>query len=118
MTEFWLDNHLSPSLAIWMGETFPSVTARSVRNLGLGQASDSQIFEAAFAANAVMISKDSDFAAFAQGSGDGAQVVWLTCGNTSNARLKQILAATMPQIMVRLAEGQRLIRINDEHSPG
>ena len=49
MTEFWLDNHLSPAIAPWMQSTFIGVTAHSVRNLERREASDRQIFELAFA---------------------------------------------------------------------
>ena len=63
-----------------------------------------------------MESKDADFAALARAVGDGPQIVWLTCGNTSNARLKTILEATMPKILARLSEGARVVRIHDDRS--
>ncbi|HEY9798488.1 MAG TPA: DUF5615 family PIN-like protein [Leptolyngbyaceae cyanobacterium] len=43
--------------------------------------------------------------------GSPPQVIWLTCGNTSNARLKEILTATLPDALELLRSGQRLVEI-------
>jgi len=56
----WVDAHISPRLAAWINENFP-YEAHSLRGIGLRDAKDSDIFEAARSANAVIISKDSDF---------------------------------------------------------
>ncbi len=57
----WLDAQLSPALAPWVGAVF-GVTCVAVRDLGLRDADDRTIFEAARAASDVVIlSKDSDF---------------------------------------------------------
>ncbi len=58
---FWIDAQLSPALAPWITEQFEGVEARAVRDLGLRDAEDSEIFNAAHQANAVILSKDSDF---------------------------------------------------------
>jgi predicted nuclease of predicted toxin-antitoxin system len=44
--------------------------------------------------------------------GPPPQVVWLTCGNTSNAALREILAYTWPRIATLLAAGEPLIEIS------
>lgn len=57
---FWIDAQLSPYLARWLGAEF-GVEAKAIRDLGLRDARDREIFLAAREANAVVITKDSDF---------------------------------------------------------
>ena len=56
----WLDAQLSPVMAEWITDNF-NVTAFSLRDLGLRDAIDSEIFFAAKKQNAVALTKDSDF---------------------------------------------------------
>lgn len=56
----WLDAQLPPGLAQWLSKAF-AVTAVAVRDLGLRNAEDRQIFEAARQVGANLVSKDSDF---------------------------------------------------------
>ena len=56
----WIDAQLSPALAPWIKNNF-GVEAFSARWLGLQYATDEEIFDAARKANAVVMSKDSDF---------------------------------------------------------
>lgn len=56
----WLDAQLSPALALWIEATF-RVDALALRGVGLRDATDQQIFEAARAAGATVMTKDSDF---------------------------------------------------------
>jgi predicted nuclease of predicted toxin-antitoxin system len=57
---FWLDAQLSPRLARWLNATF-GVTASPLRDLGLRDAADHTIYQAAAKAGATVITKDSDF---------------------------------------------------------
>ena len=74
----------------WLSDTF-GVTAHAVRDLGLRDAKDLPIFHAAREAGAVIMSKDSDFVLLLERLGPPPQILWVTCGNTSNARLRDIL---------------------------
>ena len=56
----WIDAQLSPDLAQWVTENF-KVEAKSLRDLGLRDAQDMEIFIAARKASAVVMSKDADF---------------------------------------------------------
>ena len=87
----WLDAHLSPSIARWIAETFAGECA-SARDLGLRDALDPPIFAAARAANATVMTKDADFANMVERLGPPPRVIWLRCGNTSNAALKDVNA--------------------------
>ena len=55
---FWIDAQLTPLLARWLQEEF-GVVAYAVRELGLRDAKDRQIFDAARQAGAVVITNDS-----------------------------------------------------------
>ncbi|HEX5709592.1 MAG TPA: DUF5615 family PIN-like protein [Pyrinomonadaceae bacterium] len=102
---------MSPTIAAWVGENF-SVTSAAVRDLGLRDATDREIFEAARRENAVVMTKDSDFVSLLDRFGPPPQVIWVRCGNTSNARLKQVLAKTLPKALEMLKTGERLVEIN------
>lgn len=106
----WLDAQLSPALAPWLESRF-GLTARAVRDLGLRDAKDQAIFVAARAAGAIVITKDQDFSALLARFGPPPQVLWLTCGNTSNARLREICEALLPQARQLLQQGEPLVEI-------
>jgi Domain of unknown function (DUF5615) len=56
----WLDAQLSPALAPWLAATC-NVSCTAVRDLGLREAVDRDIFMAGRAASAVIVTKDADF---------------------------------------------------------
>ncbi len=58
------------------------------------------------------MTKDSDFLNLLDEFGAPPQVIWLTCGNTSNAHLKRILMNSLPATLKLLQEGERLIEIS------
>ena len=111
-TIIWIDAQFSPTIAIWMQKNFP-VTAVALRDIGLRDAEDEEIFSAAKTASVVVMTKDSDFLNLLERFGPPPQVIWVTCGNTSNARLKEILATTLPDTLNLLVSGERLIEIRD-----
>jgi predicted nuclease of predicted toxin-antitoxin system len=108
----WIDAQLSPALARWMSETF-GVTAHAVRDLGLRDAKDVPIFHAAREAGAVIMSKDSDFVLLLERFGPPPQILWVTCGNTSNAWLRDVLRKSFPEARARLEQGEPLVEISD-----
>jgi predicted nuclease of predicted toxin-antitoxin system len=108
----WIDAQLSPALADWLSETF-GVVAHAVRDLGLRDARDLVIFHAAREAGAVVMSKGSDFVVLLEQFGPPPQVLWVTCGNTSNARLREILLKSFPEAIARLEQGEPLVEISD-----
>lgn len=111
--KLWLDAQLSPEMASWIEKHFAIETV-PVRNVGLRDASDAQIFEAAKQAGVVLITKDSDFSQLIQHLGSPPKVIWLRCGNTSNERLRQIFDKTLRSAVELLEAGEDLIEISDE----
>lgn len=102
---------MSPAVAAWLAENF-AVNAVALRDVGLRDAADREIFFAARRESAVVMTKDSDFLALLETFGPPPQVIWLTCGNTSNANLKRILTSAMPRTLQLLGAGERLVEIN------
>jgi len=108
----WLDAQISPLIALWMRMRF-DLDAHAVRDLGLRDSEDSDIFAAARAPGVVVMTKDSDFLDLLQRHGPPPQVIWLRCGNTTNARLKQLLTHALPDVLPILASGEPLVEIGD-----
>jgi predicted nuclease of predicted toxin-antitoxin system len=109
---FWLDAQLPPGLADWLATQY-GVQAQPLRQLGLLYARDTDIFAAARAAGAVLVSKDIDFVDLVQRRGTPPQLLWVTCGNSSKGRLREVFAATFPRALRLLAEGRPIVEIAD-----
>jgi predicted nuclease of predicted toxin-antitoxin system len=107
----WVDAQMSPAIATWVSSNF-AVNAIAIRDLGLRDAEDKEIFTAARRENAIVMTKDNDFVLLLDRLGAPPQVIWVTCGNTSNARLKEILTNTLPKALVLLKSGEELVEIN------
>ncbi len=113
----WVDAHLSPAIAAWITSTF-GITAFALRDVGLRDAEDYEIFEAAKAQGIIFVTKDSDFADLVERLGPPPQIIWLTCGNTSNTRLREILSAALPEALELLREGEALVEISEDSGTG
>ena len=107
----WIDAQLSPALARWLSDTLGMTAHPYV--LGLRNAKDLPVFKAAPESCAVIMSKDSDFVLLLERFGPPPQMLWVTCGNTSNARLRDILHTSFPEARARLEEGEPLVEISD-----
>jgi len=71
----WVDAQLSPRVAAWINANF-SVRAAALRDLGLRDAGDKEIFDAGKAADAVILTKDSDFIHLLEQHGSPPKVLW------------------------------------------
>lgn len=109
----WLDNQLPPALAGWMRATL-AVECLPVRTLNLQRATDMAIFTAAREAHVIVMTKDADFAALVDQHGAPPQVILVTCGNTSNVRLRQLIELTWPAILPMLQRGERLVELGEQ----
>ena len=63
-------------------------------------------------ANAVVLTKDSDFVSLLERLDAPPKIIWLTCGNTSNANLKVILSKTLQVAIDLLEGGEKIIEIS------
>lgn len=110
---FWIDEQISPKFAGWLTQRF-QVTCHSVDTLGYFSTPDAEIFEKAREVNAIVITKDRDFREMVLEKGAPPQVVWVTCGNTSMARLQGIFEKAFPLALDLLRNGEALVEITDE----
>ena len=108
--EVWIDAQLSPALAAWIdGEL--GVAARSVSRLGLRDAADAEIFRAARAADAGVLTKDADFVRLLAAHGPPPHVVLLTFGNTTNAHTRSVLRGALSAALSMIDAGEALVEI-------
>ena len=107
----WIDAHLSPAISTWITSTL-GISALALRDIGLRDAEDTEIFEAAKSQGIIFMTKDSDFADLVNRFGQPPQIILLTCGNTSNDRLKQILQSNLSEVLELLASGEPLVEIS------
>lgn len=110
--KIWIDAQLPPTLAIWLTNNF-DLEATALRDIELRDAQDTEIFEAARTANAVIMTKDSDFVDLVCRLGTPPQILWLTCGNVTNRNLKRLLTATLPNALEQLLQGEMIVEISN-----
>jgi predicted nuclease of predicted toxin-antitoxin system len=108
---FWVDAQLPPLLAAWLSEQF-HVEAFSLRELGLRDAADEAIFQAAQKQGIIIVSKDSDFVELVSRYGPPPQLIWVTCGNVTNRQLQVVFNKTFASSLELLASGQVIVEIS------
>jgi predicted nuclease of predicted toxin-antitoxin system len=109
--KIWVDAQLSPLIAQWLSSTY-AVEAVAVRDLRLRDARDRDIFLSAREAKAIILTKDRDMADLVTQLGSPPHILWLTCGNTSNSRLKTILTKAWPIAENLLKAGEKIVEIS------
>ena len=106
----WVDAQVSPRTARWIAANCP-VAASRLRDLGLRDAGDEEIFAAARIADAIVLTKDSDFVRLLEQQGSPPKILWLTCGNTSEVALQQVLSRHLTTALGLFAGGEDLVEI-------
>jgi predicted nuclease of predicted toxin-antitoxin system len=106
----WLDAHLSPALAAWLTTEFGEPAA-ALRELGLRDADDLAIFERGRQERVIFMTKDRDFVELLNRFGSPPQVIWLRCGNTSEANLRLLLGKNLRKALAILESGDDLVEI-------
>lgn len=71
-----------------------------------------KIFAAARTANAIVLTKDSDFVRLLEQQGSPPKIIWLTCGDTSESALQRILSRRLTTAIGLLADGEDLVEIS------
>jgi predicted nuclease of predicted toxin-antitoxin system len=106
---FIVDAQVPPALARWLMAR--GYEATHVASLGLQSASDSAIWERAIAIDAVIVTKDEDFAQRKIFAIDGPRVIWVRLPNTRNADLLAYFQEVLPDLLVSLINGETLIEL-------
>lgn len=113
----WLDAQLPPGLCTWLASEY-GLDAEPVRSLGLRDAKDTEIFAAARDAGVLIMSKDADFADLVMQHGPPPQILWVTCGNTSNEGLRSFLGQTLREALKLIEGGEPLVRLAESSGAG
>jgi predicted nuclease of predicted toxin-antitoxin system len=82
---FLVDTQLPPALTHFLQTE--GHQAEHVLDLGLGQSKDEVLWEYALRHQAVIVTKDEDFADWVARGRSGPSVVWLRIGNCKNSTL-------------------------------
>ena len=106
----WLVAQLSPRLARWIEETF-AVDCLHMRDLGLRNAEDAEIFQKARDIGSVVMTKDEDFVRLIERNGTPPQVIWITSGNMPNERFKSLLLSTLRDALALIEGGETVVEI-------
>jgi predicted nuclease of predicted toxin-antitoxin system len=77
-------------------------------------ANDYDIFRQARKAKAIVMSKDYDFVKLIEIYGTPPKLIWITCGNTSNKRLCEILNGSLQQAVDLLNDQENIVEISDK----
>jgi predicted nuclease of predicted toxin-antitoxin system len=109
MIRFLVDAQLPPGLARRL--TVRGHAAEHVNRIGLGNTSDSAIWQYAVRTGATLVTKDEDFAALASQASTGPQVVWIRVGNISNDALWRALDPLLDEIVQSLNAGERVVEV-------
>ena len=107
--KFLVDAQLPPALAVWLREA--GHDANALRDLGLRDAEDAEIWNHALSTGAVLITKDDDFPRRAQQTNTGPAIVWLRIGNATNQVLREWFMPQLPQILAWIQEGVRVLEV-------
>jgi predicted nuclease of predicted toxin-antitoxin system len=106
---FLVDTQLPQTLATWLRER--GHQAEHVLEIGLAQSKDNSIWHYARENNAVVLSKDEDFAEWVRRGRTGPVIVWLRLGNASTRKLITWLEPLLPFIVEKIQQGERLIEV-------
>ena len=104
-----MDAQLPPQLATWLRTKGHHAVA--LREVGLRDADDPEIWTYAETEAAVIVTKDEDFAAMAGRLPSGPQVLWVRTGNILTRPLLMRFEAAWPSVEPLLANGHRLIEL-------
>lgn len=111
----WIDAQISPTIAQWLSATY-QIDAVAIRDLRLRDATDRTLFHSARESQAIVLTKDRDLVDLVIQLGQPPQILWVTCGNTSNTRLKAILAKAWPSVVALLGAGEKIVEVSDTTS--
>lgn len=104
-----VDAQLPPRLAETLRKA--GYDAVAVREVGLRDAEDSEIWAYAIEKNAAVITKDEDFSERLLRAKISPIVIWIRVGNVSNVVLLKWFIPLLPVIFARIESGDKLIEV-------
>jgi predicted nuclease of predicted toxin-antitoxin system len=107
--KFLVDAQLPPGLVKWLNDQ--GHDSQHVDYCGLNGANDITIWNYAISAQAIILTKDEDFAERTARTPSGPTIVWLRLGNATNRVLFAWLEPRWGAIEELLASNNRLIEV-------
>jgi predicted nuclease of predicted toxin-antitoxin system len=107
--KFLIDAQLPPALARWLQDA--GHKAQHVQDVGLREATDVAIWTHALNTEAIIVTKDEDFAARSAREATGPVIVWLRAGNTTNVVLRGWIELRLSSVLQLVGDGHRLIEV-------
>jgi predicted nuclease of predicted toxin-antitoxin system len=106
---FLVDAQLPPAVAHMLRED--GHIAEHVTDIGPSDATDRALWRYALDIEAVIVTKDEDFANMLAMGGDTPAVVWVRVGNTRRTPLLEGFEPLIDQIVSKVRDGERLIEL-------
>lgn len=106
---FIIDAQLPPALADFLQSKGHDAVA--LREIGLRDADDPDIWDRARADGAIIVTKDEDFALMVAANDDGPVVLWVRTGNLLKRVLLARFEAVWPEVEQHLRSGTRLVEM-------
>lgn len=106
---FLIDAQLPPALARLLNER--GHVAEHVNDIGRGDAPDRELWRYAVEHEAVIVTKDEDFANMVAIDAEAPTVVWVRVGNTRRAALLGWFEARIDEIVSLIDAGDRIIEL-------
>ena len=106
---FLVDAQLPPGLVRWLADQGHS--AQHVNDVGLTSAEDFVIWNYALGVDAIIVTKDEDFAERNARTAVGPVIVWLRIGNATNRALFEWLEPRWSSVVQLLTDDNRLIEV-------
>ncbi|MGE0743075.1 MAG: DUF5615 family PIN-like protein [Hyphomonadaceae bacterium] len=106
---FIVDAQLPPALADFIRAKGHEASA--LREIGLRDADDANIWTWARAEAAIIVTKDEDFAQLVAANDDGPRVLWVRSGNLLKRVLLARFESAWPELEGHLIAGARLVEM-------
>lgn len=106
---FLVDAQLPPALARYL--TDAGHQAEHVYDIGMGEASDREIWNYATQNNAAIITKDEDFVSLSSVTSNAPPVVWVRVGNIGKQALLRWMGPMLTRLVSEIESGEKLIEI-------
>ncbi len=87
------------------------IEAAHLIELGMAGSKDEAIFHAARLADAIVVTKDSDFVLLLERHGPPPKILWVTLGNVRNRELAQALEVCWDKVRAHFESGEPLVEL-------
>ena len=104
-----IDNQLPLELAVFLRQRGHECT--HVRDVGLDEASDLEVWTRACDEGSIVVSKDEDLTALANRPGDTGRLIWVRLGNCRNAALIEAFNRIHDELVRAFESGQRIVEV-------